>query len=379
MAALFAADKTSSMKLILKKCFSILFGLLIGLIICEIVLHFYNPLPFAISKGKLVLPANQEMVFKNTWIKKLDSNIYYSRNSLGFRGPESTDSVNKLFSLICIGGSTTECRFISDSLTWPYQLSVKIKDSLPGIWLNNAGVDGHSTFGHLLLLKEYITRLKPKYVTLLIGVNDIENDKPQQYDVMNEKKINYLSVKSFFKSLLNKTELGSTFFQLYAIKGAYRKGLIHKEVDFAALKDTVLTEAYKSEFIKRQAIYLVQYKQRISDMIAICKANNVTPILLTQPSLFGNFTDSATMINMGNKILPGTAPVCNAALMENVLELYNNVVRSFGNQAKVVDLAALMPKNSNYYYDFIHYTNAGCSKISTILAKELIPWFKMNN
>ena len=150
-------------------------------------------------------------------------------------------------------------------------------------------------------------------------------------------------------------------------------------MDFAALKDTVLTEAYKTGFIKRQATYLLQYKQRISDMIAICKANNVTPILLTQPSLFGNFTDSATMINIGNKMIPGTTPVCNAALMGNVLELYNDVVRSFGNQAKVVDLAALMPKNSNYYYDFIHYTNAGCGKIGTILSKELVPWFKMNN
>ena len=367
------------MKLIFKKFFSILFGLLVGLIICEIVLHFYNPLPFAISKGKLVLPANQKMIFKNTWIKKLDSTIYYSRNSLGFRGPEPTDSVNKLFSLICIGGSTTECRFISDSLTWAYQLSAKLKDSLPAIWLNNAGVDGHSTFGHLLLLKEYITSLKPKYVTFLIGVNDIENDKPQQFDMMNEKKINYLSVKIFFKSLLNKTELGSTFFQLYAIKGAYRKGLIHKEVDFAALKDTVLTESYKADILKKQATYLTQYRQRISNMITICKANNVKPILLTQPSLFGNYTDSATMINMANKMIPGVTPVCNAVVMENVLELYNDVVRSFGNQAKVVDLAALMPKNSNYYYDFIHYTNAGCSKIAAILSNELIPYLKTNN
>jgi len=231
----------------------------------------------------------------------------------------------------------------------------------------------------LLLLKEYITRLKPKYVVLLIGINDIENDKPQQYDMMNEKKINYLSAKSFFKSLVNKTELGATFFQLYAIKGAYKKGLMHKEVDFAALKDTVLTENYTANILKKQTTYLVQYRQRINNMIAICKANNVKPILLTQPSLFGNYTDSATMVNMGNKIIPQATPICNAALMGNVLQLYNDVVKSFSNQVKVVDLAALMPKNSNYHYDFIHYTNAGCGKIAAILAKELIPYFKMNN
>jgi lysophospholipase L1-like esterase len=367
------------MRTILKKFFSIVAGICIGLIICEIFLHFYNPFPFAISKGKLVLPANQKTVFKNTWIKKLDSSIYYSRNSLGFRGPEPADSINKLLSVICIGGSTTECRYISDSLTWPYQLSLQLKDSFPSLWLNNAGVEGHSTFGHLLLLKEYITRLKPKYVTILIGANDVETDKPQQFDAMNERKINFLSFKSFFKSVANKTELGSAFFQLYAIRGAYKKGLIHKDVDFLSLKDTVLTEAYSAAIIKKQDAYLVQYRERIAEMLSICKANHVQPILITQPSMFGNYTDSATMREMGNKMIPDADPVSNAALMQKVLELYNDVVRSFGNQVKVVDLAALMPKNSNYFYDFIHYTNAGCSKIAAIVSKELIPYLKTNN
>jgi lysophospholipase L1-like esterase len=366
------------MKTIVKKFFSILVGLLVGLIICEIILHFYNPFPFAISKGKLVLPANQKTVYHNTWIKKLDSSIHYSRNALGFRGPEPTDSVNQLPSIICIGGSTTECRFVSDSLTWPYQLSQQLKDSFPSLWINNAGVDGHSTFGHLLLLKEYITKLKPKYVIFLIGANDVENDKPQQFDLMNEKMVNYVSAKSFFKSLLNKTELGSTIFQLYAIRGAYKKGLIHKDVDFAVLKDTVLPQPYMDAIIKKQDIYLAQYRQRITEMISICKASNVQPILLTQPSMFGNYTDSTTMINMGNKIIPDTDPVVNAMTAQKILELYNDVVRSFSNQVKVVDLAALMPKNSNYYYDFMHYTNAGCDKIAAILSGELTPYLKAN-
>jgi lysophospholipase L1-like esterase len=364
------------MKVIIKKCFSLLLGLLIGLIICEIILHFYNPFPFAISKGKLVLPANQNIAYKNIWIKKLDSTIYYSRNALGFRGPMPADSINKIPSLICIGGSTTECRFISDSLTWPYQLYKTVKDSLPAFWLNNAGVDGHSTFGHQLLLQEYIKRLKPKYVTLLIGTNDVLADKPGLFDAMNEKKINFLSVKSFFKSVLNKTELGSTIFQLYAIRGAYKKGLIHKEINFESVKDTVLSPAYQQAVLQKQVPYLAAYRQRITAMLNICSANNVQPILITQPSLLGNYTDSSTMINMADKIIPSAEPVTNAALAGSVLELYNDVVRSFSTQVKVIDLAAQMPKNTNYYYDFIHYTNSGCNKVAAIIAKELIPYIK---
>ncbi|MFT3682465.1 MAG: SGNH/GDSL hydrolase family protein [Ferruginibacter sp.] len=364
------------MKTFFKKLLSVLFGLLIALTLCEIILHIYNPFPFAVSSGKFVLPANQKTVFKNTWIKKLDSNIYYSRNSLGFRGPEPADSISKLNALICIGGSTTECHYISDSLTWPYQLGTQLKDSLPGLWLNNAGLDGHSTFGHLLLLKEYIIKLRPKYVLFLTGVNDVETSKPELYDLMNERSINFASVKSFFKSLANKTELGSTIFQLYAIRGAYKKGLIHKDVDFTALQDTILPQAYTNERLKNQQVFLSGYKQRLAEMIAVCKSNNIIPILLTQPSMFGTYTDSATMINMTNKVIPGGEPLATAALMGTVLELYNNVVRSFGNEVKVIDLAARMPKNSDYFYDFAHYTNTGCSKVSSIIAVELIPYLK---
>ena len=150
-------------------------------------------------------------------------------------------------------------------------------------------------------------------------------------------------------------------------------------MNFQSLKDTVFTEQYIAAVIKKQDIYLNQYRQRISEMIALCKAGNVKPILITQPSMFGNYTDSATMMNMANKIIPDADPVTNAAIMEKVLGLYNNVVRSFGNEVKVIDLALLMPKNSNYYYDFIHYTNAGCAKIAAILSIELIPFLKTNN
>ncbi|MFT3933359.1 MAG: SGNH/GDSL hydrolase family protein [Chitinophagaceae bacterium] len=367
------------MKVFFKKVFSVFIGIAIALIICEIFLHFYNPFPFAITKGKLVLPSNQKTVFTNSWIKKLDSKIFYSRNSLGFRGPEPTDSISKIFSIICVGGSTTECRFISDSLTWTSKLYKNLHDSIPAVWLNNAGVEGHSSFGHLLLMQEYITKIKPRYVTFLVGINDVETDKPVQFDLMNEKKINFLSPKSFVKSLLNKTALGFTLFQLYAIRGAYKKGLIHKEIDYLSLRDTLLTSQATQELLNKQKPYLSQYAKRIENMILLCKQNNIIPILFTQPSMYGDFTDSYTQINMADKYLPQSNPAVTGKIMGEILEMYNDVIRSFGNRAKVVDLAALMPKNSMYYYDFIHYTNSGCQKVADVLSQELIPYLKLNH
>ena len=40
------------------------------------------------------------------------------------------------------------------------------------VWLNNAGLDGHSTFGHEILLRSHIIKLKPDMIIFLTGIND---------------------------------------------------------------------------------------------------------------------------------------------------------------------------------------------------------------
>ncbi|MBP6687931.1 MAG: hypothetical protein KA160_08740 [Lacibacter sp.] len=354
----------------IKNLKALFFGLLVALVLCEIILRIYNPFTNFTKQGKLVLPANQQTVFENKWIKQLDEKIQYSRNALGFRGPMPTDSISKLNSILTIGGSTTECRFLSDNTTWPYLLGEELKDSIPYLWFNNAGIDGHSTFGHLLLMKEYIIKLKPKYVLLLTGVNDVETEKPESFDVMNENKLQYGSVKAFCKSLLNKTEIGATAFQFYNIRSAYKKGLIHKEVDFKQLKDTTYTPAYIQETIAKQKNYLIGYQSRLQEIVNLCKANNIKPILLTQPSLYGSYVDSTTGIRMDLKFHESN-PAKNNLLQDQVLEEYNTVVRSFSTQATVIDLAKLMPKNTAYYYDFIHFNKQGAAKVASLLSREI--------
>ena len=358
-------------KNIFDKLKAVCFGIFIGLLLCEIILRIYNPFPFSVKKGNLVLPANQNKVFINKWISKLDKEIYYSRNSLGFRGPELPADSPGLIKIITIGGSTTECKFLSDSCTWSFRLYKKLQQTDTSIWLNNAGIDGHSTFGHLLLLDEYVMKLKPQFAVFLTGINDEELDKPDQYDLMTEKKINTRSVKLFLKSLLNHTELGRTAFGFYQVQMAYKKGLIHREIKLSDLTDYYLPDSVIKKRLREQEKYLQAYKERIDSLINKCRQANIQPILITQPSLFGSYTDSATQVVMGTKWLKDEKKEDNSLVQEKILELYNDVLRSWSGKILVIDLARLMPKNSIYYYDFIHFTNAGAEKVSDILASSL--------
>lgn len=358
-------------KNIRKRLKGISLGVILGILLCEIILWIYNPTPPAISKGKLILPANQHKIFSNKWIKKLDEKIYYSKNSLGFRGPELPVDRKDLLSILTIGGSTTECKYLSDSCTWPFRLYEKLKKENSALWLNNAGIDGHTTFGHMMLVKEYVLKLKPKYVLIMTGVNDVELDEPDEFDKMTENKVNTASVKDVIKSLANHSQLGKSFLNYFQLQVSYKKGLIHREINLPNLVDNPLIDSIISLKLNKQQPYLAGYKKRLDSIINMCQQSGITPILITQPSLFGDYTDSATHIAVGNKWLSKDPLGENCLLMQKVLELYNDVLRSFSPKVKMIDLAALMPKKWEYFYDFTHVTNAGAEKQAAILFTEL--------
>ncbi len=358
-------------KNIRKKLQAIALGLFAGILLCEIVLRVYNPIPSAVKSGKLLLPANQHRIFTNTWISKLDKKIIYSKNSLGFRGPELPASDPKPISIITVGGSTTECKYLSDSCTWPARLYEKLHQENPAVWLNNAGIDGHTTFGHLMLLNNYILKIKPRYIILMTGVNDVELDQPDEFDRMTEKKINTGSVKLLLKSLVNHTELGRSFMNYYQLRVSFKKGLVHREIDIKKLVDNPLPDSVIVKKLNYQTSYLTAYRQRIDSIVTICLRNGITPILVTQPSLYGFYTDPVTHIAVGNKWFTKDPNGENCLLMEKVLESYNDVLRSFSDKTPVIDLAGQLPKNSSYFYDFTHVTNAGAEKMAALLFMEL--------
>ena len=96
--------------------------------------------------------------------------------------------------------------------------------------------------------------------------------------------------------------------------------------------------------------------------------NGIKPVFITQPALYGNVVDSTTKIFLGNLRLDGY----DCATNWQVLEMYNDEIRKLRFEGiKVIDLAAAMPKDSKYYYDFMHYTNAGAEKVASIISDSL--------
>jgi hypothetical protein len=90
---------------------------------------------------------------------RVDKEIVVIKNSLGFRGPEMPADFRDRLSVFTVGGSTTECSFLAEDKTWPRRLADRLGTRIPSLWLNNAGLDGHSTFGHIHLLRQILVPL----------------------------------------------------------------------------------------------------------------------------------------------------------------------------------------------------------------------------
>jgi lysophospholipase L1-like esterase len=350
----------------LKNILLLFITLFILLISTEIILRIYNPFPFRVKGDKIILPVNQKYKIENHDITGLDSVIIHSKNSLGFRGQELPKNFNEYLSIIAVGGSTTECFFISDKKDWPNLLYKNLKVPNKKIWINNAGLDGHTTFGHLVLLTDYISKIYPKYVLYFIGCNDVGRDNLNSFD-KHEIYANNLSLKDW---IVKNSEFVGLLKNLYRNWLALNSNLGHKRINLKEIPHIIIDSLKIKYELKKHEKYLPDFEKRLLKLVNQTKSYGIIPILITQPTLFGDVKDSLTGINLGT--LKYMNDYGSLAWYE-ILEMYNDETRKVAIEQNIhlIDLSMEMPKNSLYFYDEVHFTNLGSELVSKIVANNL--------
>jgi lysophospholipase L1-like esterase len=345
---------------------------------CELVLRIYNPLGFRIKGNKIILPINKkEIIHHENGLGKLDQVVVVQRNSLGFRGPEPPADFSRDLTIVTVGGSTTECLDLDNSKTWPHDLDVKLKAHFKHLWLDNAGLSGNSTFGHYILMKDYLVKLKPKVVVFLVGINDVGLHSERDFDERIHAA-NFRSLERCLASAAVHSELAAAALNLYRFYFP-KSTMINnqndpQETDLKKLLPFTVSPLAQATIMKdHRDHYLGPYKKRLEKLLSICREHNIMPVLVTQPVLYGNVVDPTTGVNLGHKFV---AKDMDGATAWKVLELYNDVTRQVGldHGVLVIDLARQMPKDSRYYYDLMHYTNGGAEKVADIIAAQLTPF-----
>ena len=348
----------------------LLVQLLLAAVVLEALLHIYNPLPFRVRGNRIVLPVHQHYEFHNEVASKLDPVTHHTKNSLGFRGPDPPKDFAAHLTILTIGSSTTESLFLSDGKTWTDEMARRIAEKIPGVWVNNAGLDGQSTYGHLILLREFVDDLHPRVAVFLIGGNDIGLGAGNPYDTSLEPPRSALRRVTSF--LTDHSELAGLAQNLVRFSRTRREGFGHGQIDLKTVQRLEHDEALTRTTLATYSKPLPAFATRVAAIVDECRHHGIEPVLVTQPMLNGDAIDPATGVDLSLVQVRGAA---NGRLWWQVQELYNDVTRRVARERGVVlvDAARQMPKDSRLFYDFMHFTNEGARVLGDIVASGILP------
>ncbi|HMO81782.1 MAG TPA: SGNH/GDSL hydrolase family protein [Pyrinomonadaceae bacterium] len=353
----------------LKNIGYVLFLVLFTILALEVMLRLYNPFASRLRGDKIMLPVNRVHHIENDHNPRLDKYILRTTNSLGFRGPEKPNDLENRLSIVTVGGSTTECYYLSDDKTWSAVLMRDLESSFERVWLNNAGLDGHSTFGHQILLDDFLVRLRPKIILYLVGANDVGREDLVDYDES--------IIDRPLANVLKKSEIFNIYLNYHRAEAARRLGVKHEHLDFARVGTRDLSTDEMDRILAQHNQWLKDFRTRLLRLIESTKAAGIEPILLTQPTVVGVGVDPETGADLKKIALSAGS---NGELYWRTLELYNQQTREIGRATNttVIDLAVEMPKSTEFYYDAIHFTNAGAARVASVIAKDIRLYLKSN-
>jgi lysophospholipase L1-like esterase len=355
----------------LKNFALLVLGCLVALLLLEGLLRIYNPLEIRFKPDRIVLPVNKHYIINNVGkFTKLPPTTIHTKNSLGFRGAPPPPNFGDYLTIVTVGGSTTECFYLSDGHTWTDLLGRELSHDFNRLWINNAGLDGATTYRHLILMEDYIDKLRPKVVLFLFGINDVGTG-----NIAAREERRGHSLKHLWHALLYRSEAYCLEQNLYHYLIAQRRGLRHQEINLKKVQvlDHIPAARVQKTLQKYRTTYLPYYVARVEKLIEISRDHGIEPVFITQPTLYGPGIDPVTGVNLAAVRLGNHL---NGGLMFKIVQLYNDVTRQEAEKHRVllIDLAREMPHNSAYYYDYLHYTDPGAAEVAAIIDRHLDPW-----
>jgi lysophospholipase L1-like esterase len=346
-------------------------GIILSLLFLEAALRIYNPIVRTVEAGRVVINPNYDEIRRNIRILGVEkssipgvaSEVHIHQNSLGFRGPEPPADFADWLTIISVGGSTTRSAAQSDDGTWTALLGGALAGCFNHVWINNAGFDGHSSFAHIDLIRSYIEKLHPKLVVLLIGANELVVNPEVGHRPPGMRGRIHVEMRHFLDAVARRSEvvdLGLTLYRsFHAWQIGFNQGSLAEGQPMPEDGDARLAAATAQQS---------DYADRLRLIIRLLREARSVPVLMTQPSLGGIGRDPTTGSDLSH--------LWYGLFFERAFAIYNATMRQVAQSEHVhlIDLEHLMPKDTKYYYDNVHFTDAGAAKVAALVTSGLQPY-----
>lgn len=296
--------------------------------------------------------------------------VTYTRDKNGLRG---SCKDNKDINVLTLGGSTTDQRYISDGKTYQDFLQVQLSEKFrKQVCISNAGVDGHTTFGHLESFKIWfplIVELKPNYFLFYVGINDagFRSEPNHGFDQVKRDDesiiLSALRQKSAIYDLLRNLRnvwlgiRGNSAYAGHSIK-------LPSETDYTS---TIKTNSVEVQIAKNTEAF----EKRFLELMAQVRSYGAKPICISQPHLFTKVVDGN---NKGvDNVFEYAGVTYNGLDYDaSISALSRTMMRlCLENDGYFIDIASKKFENGDFY-DPVHMTQSGAKRLANYMYEEFV-------
>lgn len=265
--------------------------------------------------------------------------------------------------IVFLGGSTTECMFVTEDRRFPYLVG-KILEEETGKKINsyNAGMSGNNTLHAINLLINKVIPLHPQVVVYMENINDLttllyedtywnEHTARAPIEILEKTKL----VGKLLKEML--------FPQLNQAYRNFKEMLATEPWDeFAGARGKKL-KIDKSRFVH-------EFAMNLQTLICICQAHEITPVLMTQANRITEHPAPVVAAYIGRY---GNDTGISYAQLKDLYDAFNDTIREVGrkNHVMVIDLAREIPPDKKFIYDMVHFNDTGSEMAAKLIAARL--------
>ena len=281
--------------------------------------------------------------------------------------------------LVFIGGSTTECRYVDDSLRFPSLVGKKFQQNGYSVNTFNAGVAGNHSLHSLNTLTNKILHHDFQVAVLMHGINDLVHLSYNGSFINDEKTPTRRNIETVAKPAFD--DIDFYFFRnkraLKRLEKSFQVLFPRLHYELLSVKVKVSSQQQPLEFgwEKLQPIGEAQfgeYRNNIRSFIALCRANQITPVLMTQFNrvLERDFLENPIFQPYSEKLrASGTSIAAFCASYQRM----NSIVREVATEEGVllIDLELAVPKSKEWLYDMVHLHGAGSAGVAAIIFEKM--------
>lgn len=368
-----------------------IFGLLMSLVVLEILLRIVqiNAIPSSQHYYLWLPQVNDTFDPLPSVMPGVEGLARFSINNEGMRATRNYNPDADEYQILAIGGSTTENLYLDQSETWTVMLEEMLGSTASGepVFVGSVGRAGVASMHHVLTMELYT----PQYPELdaaivMVGVNDmsavLEDAESFHPDRMNPRvDVAAKRADTFW------TEARSGW-QAMRLFDLMRFVIRIIEYSNAPVQDNAGELYIRAREVRQQAeiwldtppstlpLALEQYESNLWDMRRAGDGQGLRMVFVTQPYIWSPqiSPEAETLLWFGavgwditNDSHPRSYFTVEA--MIETLDAFNARLLDFCAESgsECIDLAAEMSGNEDYFFDDVHFSEAGSARVAEIL------------